>query len=402
MALTRVFVSTLLLTLLAACGAGDGARSPETMASTSISAQRGKATDPVNPGLISATLFSGKYVDYTLLRTSAGIVVTPKSGGEARTVPDGVGRILFDDITVSPSSTGAAAQAFRLYQAAFDRAPDISGLGFHISVMEGAGVSLTQVAQGFVDSAEFKSRYGALDNAAFLTQLYQNILHRAPDPAGLAYWLGLLDGKALTRGQVLAGFADSPENIALVAPAIENGIAYIPYISGGTPSAVTLTEASVAWNAAAPLNVVLRDARGQAVPNGSLSCSVAAAGTLTVTPDCRSATGLRLGEQDIVVKGGGMSATLRLRVIPQRKPFGTSGNTEHFNLMASAGGNAIAWGYNNQDVIGQGLPGAYSYNSAAAGEECRRHQPADKRGGNGGRRDRCDGLAGKRRSGGMV
>lgn len=365
---SRIAVSSLVLTLLTACGAGDdrqGAATPEALAASASSAQRGKATDPITPGTtgpISLALFVGKYADYTLLRTAAGLLVTPKAGGEARTIPSEVGGLAFDDVIVSPSTTGIAAQTFRLYQAAFDRAPDITGLGFHISVMEGAGVSLTQVAQGFVDSPEFTSRYGALGNAAFLTQLYQNILHRAPDPAGLAYWLGLLDGKALSRGQVLAGFADSPENVLLVAPAIENGIAYVPYISGTAGTAVTLTEANVPWNAAAPLNLVLRDARGQVVPNGSLTCSVASAVTLSVSADCRSATGLHLGQQDIVVKGGGVSATLRLRVIPQRKPFGTSGNTEHFNLMATAGGNAIAWGWNNQDVIGQGVPGAYSYN----------------------------------------
>lgn len=353
----RIAVSTLLLSLLAACGdqsAPDSASAPR--ARTSEAAVRGKA------GAGQPWLFTGKYAEYTVKREALAVTVTEKASGAVLTLAAGVDRLLFADLTVALDGAGAAAQAFRLYQAAFDRAPDSGGLGFHISVLEGAGVSLAQVAQGFVDSTEFKTRYGALDNAAFLTQLYQNILHRAPDPAGLAYWLGLLDAGALSRGQVLAGFADSPENVLLVAGAIADGIAYLPYISGGPASALSLTDGKVAWNAATPIKIVLKDGRGQAVPGAAISCTSATPATLAVSADCRSASGLRLGGQDIVVKGAGLAATLRLQVIPQRKPFGTAGNTENFNLMASADGRALAWGYNSGYVAGQGEPYVDAYN----------------------------------------
>lgn len=365
MTLLRIATSALLCTLLAACGGGEKSNPPPAATAPillSDAAARAKAPLQATVGLPTGLVLEGKFADYAVLRGLTSTQVTHKARGVAQSVP-GHYQLYFSDMTVSLDQTGAAAQAFRLYQAAFDRVPDSSGLGFHIAMMEGVGLSLTEVAQGFVDSVEFKDRYGALDNAAFLTRLYQNILHRAPDPNGLAYWLGLLDSGALSRGQVLAGFADSAENVQLVAPAIEHGIAYVPYISaGGGASVNTVWESAVPWNLDAPVNLILRDANGQVVPGAGLSCSVASAAILTITPDCRSARGLRLGEQDVTVKGAGLSASLRLKVIPQRKPFGTSGNSRHFNLMATPGGFALAWGDNRGHTIGQGLPYADFYN----------------------------------------
>ena len=58
---------------------------------------------------------------------------------------------------------------------------------------------------------------------------YTNILERAPDAGGLAYWSGLLDSGKATTAQVLDAISDSPENIAAVAPLIANGFEYVPY-----------------------------------------------------------------------------------------------------------------------------------------------------------------------------
>ncbi len=355
MAMPRTAVSTLFLAVLAGCGGNAADNTSSDVVKSTSSSVRARATDPI---LVLPVVVAGKFADFSVVRSAGGIVITPKAGGAARTVSLSVVTIVFDDLTVATDKSGVAAQAFRLYQAAFDRAPDAGGLGFHISVMEGAGVSLTQVAQGFVDSAEFKSRYGALGNGAFLTQLYQNILHRAPDPAGLAYWQGLLDSSAISRGEALVGFADSPENKALVAPAIENGIAYAPFIVPGAGAARELGTGKVSWNVGAPLSVMLSDARGQAVPSAALSCIAAAPVILTVTADCRSASGQRLGEQEVIVSGAGVSAKLRLKVIPQRQLLGTQSSSGSgsggYNLMVTDFGTVLAWGANHSLVLGQG------------------------------------------------
>jgi hypothetical protein len=46
---------------------------------------------------------------------------------------------------------------------------------------------------------------------AFVSQAYQDLLGRLPEPAGLAYWNGLLNQGLLTRNQVALAIASSPE-----------------------------------------------------------------------------------------------------------------------------------------------------------------------------------------------
>jgi hypothetical protein len=118
---------------------------------------------------------------------------------------------------------GAAAEIARLYDTAFSRLPDITGLAYWTSALE-HGTTLTQAAQGFIGSAEFQATYGALDNSGFVSQLYSNVLHRAPDAGGLAYWVSLLATGQDTRAQVVVGFSESPEHVGNTAPHIDSGI----------------------------------------------------------------------------------------------------------------------------------------------------------------------------------
>jgi len=102
------------------------------------------------------------------------------------------------------------AEATRLYQAAFNRAPDGAGLALWSGQLHG-GVAVNQVAQNLVDSREFAQSYGVLDPNGFVTQLYANVLHHSSDAAGKQSWLNALASGG-SRAQVLAGFADSNEN----------------------------------------------------------------------------------------------------------------------------------------------------------------------------------------------
>jgi hypothetical protein len=135
-----------------------------------------------------------------------------------------VERLQFSDQMVALDIDGTAGQAYRLYQAAFDRAPDKAGLGYWISMMD-QGVSLQQAADGFVNSPEFASLYGAnATDAQFVTALYQNVLHRAPDQAGYDFWMHSI--QIVSRAEVLTDFSESAENHAQLIGTIENGIAY--------------------------------------------------------------------------------------------------------------------------------------------------------------------------------
>jgi Ca2+-binding RTX toxin-like protein len=125
-------------------------------------------------------------------------------------------------LSFDPQSTIGAV--VRLYEATLARGPDPIGLGTWTAAIESGASSLQQVAQGFVGSPEFGQRYGALDNAAFVTLLYQNVLGRAPDPAGFATWTGLLGSNQLSRSEVVIGFSESPEFIGKTAGRFASGV----------------------------------------------------------------------------------------------------------------------------------------------------------------------------------
>jgi Domain of unknown function (DUF4214) len=127
------------------------------------------------------------------------------------------------------------ANIARLYSAALGRSPDQGGLfgwediyannipspvkaqGVYAALAQTNDGYGTTIAGGFTQSVEFISKYGALDDTGFLTQLYANVLGRAPDPGGLSGWLNLMHGGGFTRDMVLVGFAESPENMAKTA-----------------------------------------------------------------------------------------------------------------------------------------------------------------------------------------
>jgi hypothetical protein len=153
--------------------------------------------------------------------------VTDKSGA-VNSLAD-VERVVFADKTIALDIDGNAGQAYRLYQAAFNRTPDSVGLGFWINALD-AGTTLTSVAQGFVNSGEFKDAYGAnLSNRDLVTKFYQNILHRAPEAGGLDFWAGVLDSHGAGVADVLGAISESAENKAGLIGVIGNGFEFTPY-----------------------------------------------------------------------------------------------------------------------------------------------------------------------------
>lgn len=164
-------------------------------------------------------------VDYKVLRRADGSIDVQKPNAEHDSLT-GIERAQFADGSLAFDIAGNAGQAYRIYQAAFDRTPDAGGLSFWIKSMD-AGMALIDVAKGFVASAEFQAVYGANpSNFDFVERLYENVLGRDGEPGGVTYWIGQLDG-GLSKAMVLAGFSESAENIVGVAPKISEGIWYV-------------------------------------------------------------------------------------------------------------------------------------------------------------------------------
>lgn len=101
-----------------------------------------------------------------------------------------------------------AAQVIRFYQAAFGRLPDAAGINGWVDQLVAGTTTTTELAVGFVLSAEWTARYGGTEvNAATLTGLYQNVLGRSPSGAEIDAWIAT--GQSLD--QVFIGFANSAE-----------------------------------------------------------------------------------------------------------------------------------------------------------------------------------------------
>jgi hypothetical protein len=138
----------------------------------------------------------------------------------------GIERLQFQDAHLGFDINGNAGQVYRLYKAAFARTPDLGGLGGWIAGMD-SGLTLEQVANSFIASAEFQSLYGASSsNGQFVTALYLNVMGRAPDAGGYGYWVNQLASSLQTRAQVLVAFSESAENKSATAGLTANGILY--------------------------------------------------------------------------------------------------------------------------------------------------------------------------------
>ncbi len=123
---------------------------------------------------------------------------------------------LADPLTAPPPSsidvTSERAKISRLYLAYFLRLPDFAGMQYWMA-QRTAGRSLADVSSAFAASPEFINTYGSLDNRGFVGLVYQNVLGRAPDAAGLNFWTQKLN-EGTARGQAMIGFSESAEFVA--------------------------------------------------------------------------------------------------------------------------------------------------------------------------------------------
>ena len=191
---------------------------------------------------IDSAIFRGSYAQYKIEQVSdiwdyrtdanprvSGFRITDQTQNrDGIDNVNAVERLKFSDISVALDSAKGenAGDAYRLYKAAFDRAPDLEGLGFWIKQLDNGASLVNDAAQGFINSVEFTRMYGANPtDEAFVTLLYDHVLHRAAEGEGYQFWLHSLD-VGVTRAQVLVDFANSAENINQTTELIANGIQF--------------------------------------------------------------------------------------------------------------------------------------------------------------------------------
>ena len=88
------------------------------------------------------------------------------------------------------------------YLSYYGRPADPAGLAYWAAQLDKAGGNLDSIVSSFASSAESTARFSALTPAQHITSLYQELLGRAPEAAGAAYWLGEVTAGRMTIAQL--------------------------------------------------------------------------------------------------------------------------------------------------------------------------------------------------------
>lgn len=174
----------------------------------------------------------GAVSDYSIRGGSNFAIVTGPNGERDKLF--GVEHLWFDNTVIelgagnaydeagvdgaNPMDFITAERVALLYEAALNRDGDIDlpGLNFYVDVTERNNLTDEFLAQDLMTSPEFTQNFGDVNNMSnleFLQQVYQNILDRTPDTAGLQFYLDLLDANVISRSFALANISLSNENV---------------------------------------------------------------------------------------------------------------------------------------------------------------------------------------------
>ncbi|MCS3472603.1 putative repeat protein (TIGR02059 family) [Pseudomonas sp. JUb42] len=178
---------------------------------------------------IDTVVLTGARAQYGISHQADG-TFTVRSLTDANTVVTlkNVERVTFDNQTIALDSTTTSGRVAEFYHLALGRNPEEGGLDLY-SNASNQSLSTAQLALNFVNSLEFARIHNTTDNTAFVTQLYQSAFNRAPDATGLAFFLNQLAANPGAAGQaaVIANFIDSPEMAVKLAGVVDQGVALL-------------------------------------------------------------------------------------------------------------------------------------------------------------------------------
>ncbi len=147
-----------------------------------------------------------------ILITVSGLLlaVTLTTPVQAQTSSKMTDAVTLEQLTTAEDFYAEYANVLRLYQAFFDRQPDVGGAKYWIRLYRQA-YEIEEIASSFAASAEFKNTYGATTNEQFVATVYNNVLGRGADGPGFNYWLDLLNSGQLNRGGTVRWIAAGNE-----------------------------------------------------------------------------------------------------------------------------------------------------------------------------------------------
>lgn len=167
-------------------------------------------------------VYDGARADFSIELLPSGNIRL--SGDNFTHTLNSIERIEFDDGTlIFDLASSSAAAVYRLYSGAFGRAPDEAGLLYWLDVVS-QGTDLEFIARHFLTSQEFTERFGPqLSNSELVELFYGHVLGRAGEAEGLQFWTEYLEAGG-ERSNMLLLFTQLPEFIGIsesdVSPAV--------------------------------------------------------------------------------------------------------------------------------------------------------------------------------------
>ncbi len=154
----------------------------------------------------------GSSADYTVTAGNSNNVTLTSAAvgvGQTAAITDAEFLSFTDGSTIALAQSDAEASALRLYEGILGRDADLGGTQHFINQVD-AGTSLTDIANQFLNSAEF----GGVATEAQIDNLYTTLLGRGADAGGSDTWEAIIaNGGSLA--DVAAGIAGSTEAQAL-------------------------------------------------------------------------------------------------------------------------------------------------------------------------------------------
>lgn len=180
---------------------------------------------------VDTVVFDGTYAAATLARTGAAFRVegTSQSGESYSATLSDVEILVFSDqiVHLQTDMDGAAGQVIGLYEGLLGRTPDAAGAGLHVRLIESGALTLPEVTEAFIASAEYAERFlgpELLFARSFITQLYREVLGRDPDAEGLAHHEALIEN-GMARSDLALAFIQSAEFSAEITATYALGLA---------------------------------------------------------------------------------------------------------------------------------------------------------------------------------
>jgi hypothetical protein len=190
------------------------------------------------PNALGTTVsFAGAADQYVIIAPGDGVSVTV-SGNGAQDRLSNIQAVKFSDLTdIVAQTPGSGAvtsgNVAELYGAAFGRLPDVAGLAYYEGLLKAnPSLPLSLFAQWFLASPEYVGNAShnyaqtIAGDTQFITDSYNNLLHRAPETGAIPYYLNLINqftqgltpgtsayssAEALAHAHVIADFSASTE-----------------------------------------------------------------------------------------------------------------------------------------------------------------------------------------------